>query len=90
MPKLNPDVQEIVGLWLKDHGYGGLFDQDDCGCTLEELASCGDMRMECEAGYKRLCKPEDCGDRNEDSGCTLECDGYKEGNWAIMRTKEGR
>lgn len=88
MPGPNPSVEQIVKEWLITNGYTGLF-QDECGCPVNDLFICGEVNGECEAGYQQLCKPEDCRS-DEDGGCQLECDGYKEGNWVITRTKEGR
>lgn len=88
----NPDVVEIVAEWLKDKGFSGLINPDsECGCPLDDIAPCGEMQGDCEAGYKVMCTPDMCGDRSEDSGCSItECEGFKEGNWIIHRRKEGR
>ena len=88
MAGANPTVFQIVQAWLNENGYTGLF-QDECGCTLEDFAPCGEISQECEAGYKKLCKPEDCR-REEVDGCQLDCDGFHEGMWVTCRTKEGR
>jgi len=54
-------VLEIVEKYLRDNGYDGLC-SDDCGCDLEDLASCGGESLaNCEPGYKSPCPgPEDC------------------------------
>ena len=46
------DVFDIVKKWLMASEYDGLFSSDmGCGCTTDDLAPCGDMGLDCEAGY---------------------------------------
>ena len=49
-------VSEIVREYLEHHGYDGLHDDAECGCKLDDLAPCDEMRSVCRAGY--LCKPD--------------------------------
>lgn len=54
------DVGEIVAEYLEAHGYDGLCDEDnECGCLLEDLAPCGEVRMGCQAGWRVPCDPTD-------------------------------
>jgi len=43
-------VEGIVKQWLRDNGYDGLYN-DDCGCTLDDFAPCGEICGDCVAGY---------------------------------------
>lgn len=55
----NPDVKQIVKEWLEKNGYGGLYDGDVCGCTLDDLFIGGnDCGNSCQAGYKVKCTPK--------------------------------
>lgn len=50
----NQNVQEIVGRFLdaSSEGFGGLFSEaEGCCCTNDDLAPCGEMKGDCEAGY---------------------------------------
>lgn len=49
------EVKEIVKKYLEDNGYGGLYDGEECGCEVEDLAPCGEMPDTCIAGYKIPC-----------------------------------
>jgi hypothetical protein len=51
-------VKEIVEKYLRDNKFDGLF-TDGCGCVVDDLAPCGNIRKKCKAGYKGLCT---CGD----------------------------
>ena len=53
----NPNVKEIIGKWLKENGYDGLYDEGGCACTTEDIAPCGYIGMDCIAGYLQ----EGCG-----------------------------
>lgn len=44
--------------WLKDNGYDGLYNDGECGCTLEDLILCGEDFSQCVPGYKTACPPE--------------------------------
>lgn len=52
-----PTVKDIVILYLKEHGYDGLYVQGECACRLGNLMPCdGEMGCgtgvtECQAGY---------------------------------------
>lgn len=49
-------VEEIVKEWLKAQGYDGLFNEaGECACLLEDLAPCGELSGECQAGHKIQC-----------------------------------
>jgi hypothetical protein len=51
------NIEDIVRLYLVDHGFDGLFNTDgECACLLGDLFPCsGDTCniLTCEAGYKR-------------------------------------
>lgn len=42
---------EIVKKWLAENGYDGLCNED-CGCSLADLAPCGEMGNSCMAAFK--------------------------------------
>jgi len=46
------DVIEIVDLYLKEHGYDGLYSEGLCACEAGDLAPCGQINGSCAAGYK--------------------------------------
>ena len=45
------DVGEIVGAYLDEHGYDGLY-CDECACEKGDLAPCGQIGLDCMPGYK--------------------------------------
>lgn len=48
----NPSVVQMVELYLREHGYTGLYNVEiECGCSLEEFIPCGELGDECLAGY---------------------------------------
>ena len=68
MPTVNFDetlsgmtVHGIIKMLLLRHGYDGLC-TDDCGCSIDNLAPCGNDCMLCRPAYKWLCVDckEDC------------------------------
>lgn len=68
------DVYDIVSVYLNDNGFDGLYRPGDCACKLDDLAPCGEMRADCEAGY--LKKVDNClehdfhiGAKNSDNDC---------------------
>ena len=42
---------------LKGHGYGGLYCPGECGCTLDDLAPCGECTQEDNEDYINGCDP---------------------------------
>lgn len=53
-------VLDIVEQWLREHGYDGLYNED-CGCTVDDLAPCCTDTLHCRAGYKIPCPgPDAC------------------------------
>lgn len=62
-------VKDIVADWLKEHGYGGLGDGDECYCVVDDIFIAGDCdcahNVECHPLYAWVCKPGDC----PNSGC---------------------
>lgn len=45
-------VKEMIKEYLIENGYDGLC-TDDCGCLVDNLITCEDGSMTCEAGYKK-------------------------------------
>jgi len=52
-------VKEIVIKYLKENSYDGLYNENGCGCDIENLVECESECDECIAGYKTPC---DCGE----------------------------
>ena len=72
-------VEEIVKLWLEANGYDGLFNENgECGCTLDDLAPCGQITGDCRAGYKIMCMQCTVKDR-----CLVKQDCYG-ADWVIV------
>jgi hypothetical protein len=44
-------VLDIVSEYLKANGFDGLTDDDECGCTLGDLAPCGECICNCFPAY---------------------------------------
>jgi len=53
-------IMDILKDWLTTHGFDGLADDDECGCSLEDLAPCGDQWRWCEPAYKVPCESGEC------------------------------
>lgn len=50
------NVLEIIKVYLKEKEYDGLVDEfGECACGLSDLAPCGHMSENCEAGWKGPC-----------------------------------
>ena len=46
------NVEEIIKEYLKENKYDGLVSVHlECECELGDIAPCGDMRLDCNAGY---------------------------------------
>ena len=54
------DVLDIVKKYLDENGYDGLYSDYECACLKDDLAPCGEMNMDCRAGYKQKCKIKNC------------------------------
>lgn len=46
-------IKDIVTDYLKTNGYDGLYNEDECGCLLDDLAPCWDCTFDCRPGYKK-------------------------------------
>ena len=61
--KTNPLVVQMVERFLRKNGYDGLFQPEGpCGCELGDIAPCGQIGGDCEAGYKVPGCNSDCGE----------------------------
>lgn len=50
---MNKTVIEIIKKNLIEDGFGGLYNEDlGCGCEIDDLEPCGEIRSDCKAGYK--------------------------------------
>lgn len=47
------NVKDIIKQWLMDHDYDGLWNEEECGCSLDDLMPCNDVCIHCEPAYKR-------------------------------------
>lgn len=49
----NPNLQDIVTDWLKQHGYDGLYNTvGECACQVSDLVPCSQCdELECHAGH---------------------------------------
>ena len=56
---MNKTVKEIVRSYLTENGYDGLY-CEDCGCEIKDLCPFDEPCLNCQAGYKTKCIPEDC------------------------------
>lgn len=45
------NVINIVSTYLKENEYDGLFCAGVCACKRDDLAPCGEIQGNCEAGY---------------------------------------
>lgn len=65
-----PDVKKNVEEWLEGEGYGGLYNEAECGCRLCDLAPCGEMSQNCEAAFlfdcSRCAKRQSCDAADEE------------------------
>jgi hypothetical protein len=55
------NVKDIVREWLIAHGYTGLYCswEQDCGCSLDDLAPCDESFGACLPGYWVACTCEE-------------------------------
>lgn len=51
------NVEEIVGQYLKEHGFDGLYSEDrECACEIDDLMPyCDENLAGCSPGYKTPC-----------------------------------
>lgn len=53
-------VAEIIIKYLEDNGFDGLFADNECACSLDEIMPCSnEIPAKCEPGYIQPC---DCGE----------------------------
>lgn len=84
-------VQEITKEYLKANGFTGLY-SEGCGCTIDDLAPCGEMGFDCVAGYRRDCPECELINQKTGEGCICEdaCgDGCTSGTRPPAKTEEG-
>jgi hypothetical protein len=53
------NVIQLVAFALKQEGFDGLGCLE-CACEIGDLAPCGNIGHDCEAGYKHWCEDADC------------------------------
>ncbi len=44
-------VRDILKQWLEANGYGGLYDDNECGCAVDNLIPCDGPCYPCHPGY---------------------------------------
>lgn len=71
----NPTIIEIVEQYLRANGYDALVRPEyECGCSLDDLAPCGQIHEHCQAAYRWTCdKCELNGDCEFQEGYPMEC-----------------
>ena len=69
--KASLTAHEIVVQWLDANGFDGLA-SDECACDIADLAPCGNIGPDCQAGYKASCPGGE------------ECDGDGECDFHIL------
>lgn len=52
------NIVEITKDWLKKNGYDGLYQLGECSCSLNDLFPCGELYVDCKAGYINEVDPE--------------------------------
>ncbi len=52
-------VRDILLAYLREHGYGGLCNEEGCRCSLDALIVCQSACDACVPGYQVPC---DCGE----------------------------
>ena len=72
------DVEQMVEQYLRENGYDGLYSRGECACLVEDLAPCGQIQGDCEAGFKVTCNNPDC------EWCT------QPGGWHVQKEKEAK
>ena len=56
-------VEEIVRDYLKENGYDGLCEHiGACACSVDDLAPCGEIQNDCEAGTRTEGCDDECGE----------------------------
>jgi hypothetical protein len=66
------NIKEIVGQYLKEAGYDGLYHTEEdgfpCACALQGLMECQEPTPHCQAGYitRCYCGEEDCAEAHDD------------------------
>ena len=79
-------VREIVEAYLKEHGFDGLYHDNDCGCRIGDLMPCTAESVEyCKPGYKIKCTPETC-----ENGGGCDCHIGPKGTVTPVTDKLGR
>jgi len=47
-------VEGILRDWLQENGYNGLWNDEPCGCGVDDLAPCGETPLDCMPGHKGI------------------------------------
>jgi len=68
-------VEDIVRAYLSKNGYDGLCSYDrDCGCSVSNLAPCGEIGLSCMAAKSVSCSPSEVDEFAVCSGCGMDID----------------
>lgn len=59
------NVHDIIERYLRENGFDGLYYAGECACSVDDLAPCGNINENCEAGYLLSC---DCGEHDWNIG----------------------
>lgn len=54
-------VRDILTGYLRQQGFDGLWSDNECACTTDDLRPCDGIQLDCAAGFKIPC---DCGDHD--------------------------
>lgn len=65
-------VLNIIAKYLKENGYDGLCENDECGCVLNGIGLCGGDFLNCVAAY-RYKYDKNVANKNCDD-CNFYCD----------------
>ena len=53
------NIESVLIKYMDEHGYDGLYLDDDCGCLKDDLAPCGSLGLGCSFGWKHPARKTD-------------------------------